>query len=690
MTDISNSPDNPFGDEPISNPFGDEIVSGSEAEFIAQRANPNRGVGPLQAFAISFGRGLTNIGRGLGIADEEPQTTSSVFQQLQRGRPISTTVGEIGGEIAPFLPAGVGVGAIQGMGGRIAASGLLGAIEGALISRGQGADIDDAAKTAGISGLAAGTLEAIFPHISRIGGALVRRVRGSQPRGPLFTNEGIPTPELQSALDESGITLEELADDAIKTLEGAAKDGSSPDPEQLVRASRFNQLGIEPTRGNVTQNFNDIAQEERLVSMASGETGEPLRQRRLQQSQAFAEGINSMVDELGVPGEAGEKIRLALTGQLQDLKSQKNELYKSVAEISPQVAEMPLFTDTIAEALPTQAELRRASRLQGNNVAALQDLLVEFGIDTSEQAVNEFVRSGGEVMPLSVGNIEEFRQALNQLRGGTSPGERLTAQYVGDVIKALDGEADIIDSALQSANITDRSLLAPIKQARDIVRRIKTDFSEQDIVGRIVGVKRDGVTPLIEASKITGQLVSPSTPIEKLERTIKALQQSGPAGRAAQGDLQASVIIGALDDALRAPSRNTSGVQTIGYSQFIRSLDKIGEDRLKLIFSSNPQALAQVNTFRQAAQDLTPPAMATPRGSAPVIMDYLNRMGQIPGIAAIRDVVNFVVRAGADERAVRRAFNNNPEMKRIASDIEQNFPSLASAMGISVMIGDEE
>ena len=679
---------NPFGDEPVTaNPFGDEPIEESSSEFIQQRANPNRGRTPLEAFAIAAGRGMTNLGRGIGlVSPENPRTTSS-FQQLQNAYPAATTTGEIAGEVAPFLLPGVGVSGIAPQGVRVVASGLLGALEGAMIARGKGANATDTLQTGAISGIAAGSMEALFPIASRLAGQLYRRVRGAEPRGPLFDRSGNPTPELGEILDETGVTLDALSDRAIDILEGAPA-GARPD--QVARQARFAEAGIEPTRGDITQNFANQADEARLESMASGPTGEPLRQRRLQQSQAFEEGINAMVDSLGVPAETGAKVKDALKGRLADLTKQKNDLYKSIAEISPHVAEMPLFTDEILKAMPSPADLRRASRLQGNNVEALKEIMVEFGIDQTPEAAEAFVKSGGEIIPLNVGNFEEFRQALNQLRGGASPGERRTAQFVTDIINSLDGEVDLVDDALKNANITDESIVESVKQARGIVRGIKTEFSPDDLVGRLIGKKADGITPTLEASQIIPTLTAKGTPIEKVQRVVKSLTQAGDDGRKALGDIQASVILSALNDASRAPTRKTSGLQTIAYSQFFNSLNRVGDDKLKVLFSSNPNALAQLNNFREVARDLSPNAAATPKGSAPVILDLVNRFSQLPGLAVVRDMVNLVIKAGADDRALRQAFDAQPEIAAAASELQKNFPALASSLGIAVALNLED
>lgn len=663
-------------------------ASNTPDEQTLARANPNRGRSPMDAFFIAMGRGTTNLARGVGLVPQEDARVTSSYEQLENAYPIATGAGEISGEVAPFLGPGMAIGGIASTGGRVAASTLLGALEGALITRGKGGDTDETIKVGGASGAAAGVLEAAFPHISRLGGALWRRVRGTQPRGPLFDQQGAPTPEFQEVLDESGITLDALADDALSFVENQPQGAN---PAQVERRARFDSQGIPSTRGNITQDFRDVASEERLAQLVTEDAAIPLRELRAQQSTQFAQGIESMVDALGVPADVGETVKLALTGRLENLRSQKNELYSQIGRHSPEVLEMPLFVDGIAEAIPDPRQLRRASKLDGNSIQALEDLLVEYGINQSPEAIEAFTKSGGEVMPLSVGNFEEFRQDLNQLRGGgQTPGGARTAQFASDIIKALDSEIDTIDKALTDASMVSGSVSQPLIDARNIVRTMKTEFSDQDLVGKLIATKRDGVTPVIESSKVWDSVMGRSVPVERTQRLVKSLTQSGEEGRAALQNLQAATIMRVLDDTLRAPSRKEGAQQVMSFSQFVNGLNKIGDEKLEAIFSTNPQALTQLRAYRQTARDLTPDGRAIPKGSAPVIMDLMNRFGRTPGIAPIVDLVNLVIKAGSDERAIRRALNNSPKAQQTASMLQLEFPAIASSLGIGVALNSED
>lgn len=653
----------------------------------------NEGLSNFERFAVGAGRGLTTLARGVGLAEPEDPATRQAFQSLA-AESLPAQLGEIVGEAAPFLASAPLAGAGLAMGARtlippaarlsskIAAGGTVGAIEGGIIAGGRDGDLAQTVAGAGTGGAVAGVSEIIFPIIGRLGSAVFSRL-GRTPEGPLLTPEGRPTPEFQQALTESNTSFDDLTAQAF-----AQVNRPGVDPAQAARAGRFEAQQIPATTGDITQQFTQQAQEQRLISQAASGAGEPLRQVKLQQSEAFKDRTRELIDTLGVPAETGETLKSALTGRKKLLKEQKNALYKQVAETAPEVANVPLVTDTIKEAIPKGRELRRLSRLAGSQVKAVEDLLVEFGIETDEQIIKRSGLTPEDVTPLNLGNFEEFRQALNIAERADATG---AAKVVTIPIKnALDAEAGLVDEAVQRVGISDVGVLNTLRQARQRVRDIKTEFSPQAIAGRLIDVKRDGVTPVIEASKVSQELLRPTAPIENLKRTVASLRQSGKEGIRGIKDLQASVVLNALEASLKASSRKTGGVPTVGGTEFAKSLAQFGDDKLRTLFAGNKQALDKLLNLKQTALDITPTAAATPKGSAPVILDIISGSGALPHLAPIRNTIRFIVSAGGDERAVRRAINAKPVFKRTVTALERDFPALASSLGIAGVLSERE
>jgi hypothetical protein len=592
--------------------------------------------------------GLTQLGRGIDPAVQAVEETREAltFQpRTQAGREGLEAVGKV------FEPVGKAFGAAERFLGDIGFE---------------------------LAGPAGGAVGATIPTALMEVLSLASFKKVMKGKGGLIDDLGKPADELSDALKKSGVDFSDLDETALADLKGT--------PEQLtdaLRRQRFEQKGIPATRADITQRFPEEAAEQRLISMASGEAGEPLRDLKIRQSKAFEEEFTNIIDGLGVPDEAGSTMKDALTGRKKLLSEEKNRLYREFAESSPEVQNTPIVTDSIVDVLPDPKLGRRIERLSPTNKRALDDLLVEFGVDQDPSKVDAFISAGDEITPLNIGNFDDFRQGINQIERADQSGAIKVLS--GPIKEALDGEAALIDDAVKG--FADESILAPLKEARKTVRQIKTEFSPQAITGKLVDVKRDGVTPVVEASKALDKV---SGTVEDLQRTISSLNKAGEAGKKAIGDMQAATLMRALDDAFKAPSRKLEGGELIGFSQFDKSLAKFGDDKLNVLFANNKRALKDVQEFRQIAKDLQPSALATPKGSAPIILDALNRVGRVPGIAAVVDLTKFVINAGADERAVARAIKAKPRMQKTAKLVKEDFPSLAIALGVGIIDEDEE
>ena len=185
----------------LAQPQAGQVVDPVQANAARQSA--------LQAGLIGAGRGMTKVARGLGLMEPESETARLGFEALKEESPVSTFIGEVAGESAPFLVPGLGIGAVASVPARVAASVALGGAEGGILSRGEGRSEAENIISTGIGGAIAGTLELALPRISRLGGALVRRITGKAEKGSLVTPDGQPTPELQDALDKSGLTYDQ-------------------------------------------------------------------------------------------------------------------------------------------------------------------------------------------------------------------------------------------------------------------------------------------------------------------------------------------------------------------------------------------------------------------------------------------------------------------------------------------------
>lgn len=632
--------------------------------------------GGLETFAGSVGKGVANVARGLGLMDEAGRREKQRVAASEEAYPITTTAGEVIGEALPFAPLGVATGAIPAFGTRVAASTALGAAEGGIAALGRTGDAQRAGEAAGIGAVLGGSLEAALPSLGRLGSAIFRRVSGRQPAGALFDAAGQPTPEMAEALQKAGVSLQDLQQAALDDLMRLPA-GSSP--EQAARIAQFAQEGIPYTRGDITQALPQQAMEARLAESASDPLAQPVRSMRVEQSEKFRGALDEMVSKLGVPERTGESIKDALSGRKALMSTEKRELYKSAMEQAEQVGGVPVIPDNIRTAIPDERTTRRIERLVPQQAGALDDLLIEFGIKNAPDGYK------GAVDPLSLANFEDFRQAINAIERTDQTG---TIKVLSGPIKqALDDEIGLAVDAAGHAMPAD--LLATLQKARGVTRDIKTEFSPQAMAGRLIDVKRDGVTPVVEASTVSRRLLGPAGTVEDMKRTMQSLAKSGDKGKQAIGDLQATAIMDIMEAAFGATSRKIDGVPTLGPAAFQKALKKIGDPKLNILFSNNKDALSRLKNLGKIAGNIQAQAGAIPKGSASVILDSLNKMGimgissKIPGAGLLLDVVDTAAKNAGTKQAVKQALDAKPDRLKMAIQIDRNYPALAQALGIA-------
>lgn len=648
--------------------------------------------GGLTTLGASIGKGIMNVARGLGIADDASQREKERFAASEQQYPITTATGEVIGEAAPFAPLGVATGAIPALWGRIVASTALGAAEGGIAALGRTGDAQRAGEAAGIGGLLGGALEAALPSLGRLGSAIVRRVTGKAPAGALFDAAGQPTAEMAEALQKAGVSLPDLQQAALDDLMRLPAGSSH---EQAARVAQFAQEGIPYTKGDITQALPQQAMEARLAESASDPLAQPVRSMRLEQSEKFRGALDEMVNKLGVPERTGESVKGALSGATRDasgvpiadadlgrkalMKKDQRKYYQDATRQAREIGGVPVIPDNIRAAIPDERTARRIDRLVPQQAAAFDDLLIEFGVKEAPEGYK------GVIEPLSMANFEDFRQAINAIERTDQTGTIKVLS--GPVKEALDAELDLMVDAAGSS--IPSSLLESLQKARGVTRDIKTEFSPQAMAGRLIDVKRDGVTPVIEASTVSRRLLGQAGTVEDMKRTMQSLAKSGEKGKQAIGDLQATAIMDLMEAGFGASSRKIDGIPTLGPAAFQKALNKIGDQKLNILFSNNKEALSRLKNLGKIAGSIQAQAGAIPKGSASVILDSLNKMGimgisaKIPGVGILLDVVDTAAKNAGTKEAVKKALDAKPDRLKMAVQIDRNYPALAQALGIA-------
>lgn len=636
----------------------------------------NRNLSPVERFATAFDRGVTRLGEGL--FQKEPPEVKAAAGDLTSNY-ASGMAGDIVGKAAPLLPlAAVGApGTVAGRAlpaatstlGRIGAAGAAGALEGGLIAQSEG---QNTFSGAGAGAAIGATAEAALPFLGRIAGKVYRSAFGTEPVGQLIDMAGQPTPALNAALRKAGMSFSDLTDEAVDFV---ARQSPGANPEQVARAARFKSQGIDGTQGMITQDFQQQAKEARLAEMLNDQTAEPLRQRLSEVSGQFTDAVEGFAGSMGSSRMAGESTKDALERSKELLRAKKNRAYNQAAKLAQEAGGIPVPTDDIAAAIPNDFR-RRARALPKGDVKAFNELMVEFGIDQSPEAVEAFTKKGGRVIPLSIENAEEFRVALKDFGSGVGEYAPRWQSLTRGMLDAFDETLDDMSETLPG------DVGKALKSARAANRTYKTEFSPQSLAGRMINTRPDGFTPVIEASQVMQQLRT--RPVEQLQRTLSVMAKSGRKGQLAIKNMRAAVVLDALEQATKAPSNKYGGKQLANTAQFSKYLDqRFGRERLEMLFRGQGDALRQLDALMQTGLDIQPPAKAMPKGSAAVNMDVMRAFQQKigPALYALATPVRAVVAAGVDRAGVNRALS--PKVASEAQAFVSAYPRLAALTGIA-------
>jgi len=636
------------------------------------------GSASVERFGAGTQAGVRNVGRGVGLV--EAQTPEQ--RQAERARAdesLAFAAGEIFGEVAPFVAPAGAIGAIGSLLPRALATGLLGVTEGGIVSTGRGATSEQALQTAGIGGGLGLTLEIVSPVVGRVANSIFRRVRGRAPTGQLVDANLNPTNEFLSVLDDAGLTVEDVQGRVMQEVRKGAI------PEQAERAARFQAQGIPTTKGVITQDDILLGREETLlgrVDEVADIAAIPLRERRLATSAAFERNAQEIIDDLGLASDVGESVKDALTQRRKLLVKEKNALYKAAAEADPELLSVPILSDNIVTAIPDQKMIARIGRLRPTETAAVQDLLIEFGLDQSDEAVESFLKGGGIIEPLSFSNFEDFRQGLNQIGRADQTGT--VSNLINPIINVLDDELDTAFKAMQESPNIAGDTLDIIKEARAKVRELKVEFDPKGTTAQLISFKKGGNIPTVESSEVFKAITKPSTSIEATDRLVKSLSKGGKTGRKALGDLQASVVLEALDKSMQTISNRSGGRQLFSANAFVRALKDVdGKGKLDVIFANNKGMLKTLRDLEKSARETTTPGTTKPKGSAPAVNAVLSVISGGRNIFGLQSLSN-AIEAGTISARARGALDVTPQQRKTIEFITREYPALATVLGVGV------
>ncbi len=693
------------------------------------------------ALGLGAGRGLTTVGRGAerltgvdipGIESTSP-AEEQAFQALEEESPVATFVGEIAGETAPFLIGGIANVPKQII-PRLAATFGLGATEAATIVAGQeGTTGQEVAGAGGLGGLFASSAELVIPVFGRVLGRTLKKLTGKN-ADQVIDSAGNINAQVKKTLDDAGVTIDQLQDEAVKTVKEAADTpeglarlkaglGAGESPELASRATLFDDLGIPTTRSRLEQTPESFLGERRLARQVDSQPAQELRERLAAESQGFTDTATGLADDLGLGKDAGVSIKGALDVRRTGEKAKVKALYDDL-KVKSQGRGIPLAGDEITKTLQEDDVRSLVGRLSQNEIDDLNDRLIEFGIDTNPERVAKWVetrteRAGGlptktDVTALNALNFNEFRKSLNSLLGPDSSDE--LRSVAGRIKEGLDNEINFLEKQLKTGELgktgeISLDAIEAAKRATNASKVFKSEFGPDKIVNALIKPKKGSFDePQILASEVVRKMLSPRDKIgteEALEAITTSLRKAGPKGKQALGDLQSATALDLMEFATKAKSgKLDGGVIEWSGTNFGKRFDAMGERRLNAIFKDNPQALNMLKKLR-AAGDLKTEfkTVAKSSGTSDDLINFFERVpffknlfsaaGATVGPAGV--IAGEVAEKGAKgvkarqiRKAVKQRLMTSPVLRQQAQTHRLLYPNILAVLGIESVTTKEE
>jgi hypothetical protein len=597
--------------------------------------------GPGEAFLVGAGRGLTTVARGLGLADPEDPIVSQGIEALKEEQPVATIGGEVVGEAAPFLLPGGAVGKVATLPGRVAASAGLGALEAGVITRGQGGDFDEQIRAAGLGGTVAGTLEAVIPIIGRLGGKLIRRTLGKEPTTRVLDAAGNPSAELRQALEESGLTLDDISIAARRQIETEGID----EPAALIRKQFLEEQGIIPTRAQVTGDPTDFQTQQELFK-----TSNKVRRAIEGQEVALAKGFDNAISDTGGSAvKSNSPVIDTIADRAIDQDAAISEAYKEAKRRA--VGESVIAPENLVQGIKSIAGSDRAT---GGLASATRDILREKGL------IGKKLKLQGRV---NAEVAEQIRADMNGLFTSLTPFGRQKLKVLKDAL-----DEDVAAAVGEDVFANARDAKATFEKSLTRAKVNKFDDRKKNLV-------RDILENKINPDRFLDQAITSKTVRSSDIQQLKDYLLIDEAGQEAWNDLRAESMQRIKDIAFS----EVGGDVAISRANMERALDTFGEEKLNIIFS--PEENKFLRDMLKVTK-LREPKRGTALGRGPSAQAVSRLEEMIKRIPIVRDTFEGMGTFVVGQKAI-----TPPSVQPLQPS---PLAPLAAPLAVPLVVGDEE
>jgi hypothetical protein len=572
-------------------------------------------INPAEAALIGMGRGFTKIGRAVGIADPETEFEKQAFEQLKTQQPVSATTGEIIGETAPFVAPALGVAALPARAAQIGGMTTLGALEAGAIARGEGRDVEEQIKTAGVGALVAGGLEVAIPIVGRIGGKIVRKILGKAPTGAVVDASGRPSQEILDALAESGQTFDDVVKQAQRELRGKALE-----PREAARKAFLESQGLDPTRAQVSRNAADF-QAQQEAAKTSNRVRNALEKQEAVLTSRFN---NAILDTGGKSSAATSSVADALTEKATRLDQEIGDLYRAAETAAPGAKNIKFnkLTETLKK-------MEGADRRAGGNISAIIGDMQSKGILDKQKNI---------IGNISVETAEDLRKLTNELYDPANPFGNMLLRKVKDSL-----DDDVFRASGKDFFKQARQAKASFESELARAKISKFDSRKNNLVRDILENKID---PDLLTERVVFGKGWRSTDLKQLKDYIS----TDDVGKAAFDDMRAEVMQKIKDKSFIGPV-DDAGFQSLSRDKLQRVIDSVGRKKLNVLFS--PQENKFLRDMLEIAK-IREPVRGTALGrgpSAQAIGKLEQKLKDLPVLGGLVDFINI----DAQGRAVIKA-----------------------------------
>jgi hypothetical protein len=377
-------------------------------------------------------------------------------------------------------------------------------------------------------------------------------------------------------------------------------------PQQLQRLADFEALGIKSyTLGDVTRSFADQQFEREVAKDVAA--GGPVRDARLAQNQQLTDAATRFGAGLGGQADnaydAGKSVAGALEGKRRQLDDVINAAYAAAREQAGEQAVVDL------------APVMNAMRQRKGEFMAGDALGIARGVT---QQLRDFgiLNADNSLRPVSINEAENVRQFLNSI--STSQNNRFVAPIKDAIDEAVmkTGRGGIFDDARFARQLKGMAFQEPALVEKLMAFTSRTDraVDYENVAREIVG--KSGLNDL---KNLKNTLTSPVIG-QRVDEGVEAT------GQQAWNDLRAHVFADALDSAFPTRAPNEAGARVFSGPAFKKALDKIGNDKIKVLFSEDERAM--LGTLTRASIDLTTavPGAVNNSGTSAALFNMVQRI----------------------------------------------------------------